>query len=494
MTRTLPEPVRTEALISGEFAPAASGETFETISPATGEHLADIAACDEADVDRAVRSARETFESGVWSRKHPSERREVLMRFVALLEENLEDLALAEAIDAGKPITDCREFDLPETIGAIRWYAEAADKVFGKTTPAGGDGMGLIVHEPLGVVGAVLPWNFPLSMLTWKLGPALAAGCSVVVKPPELTTLTTLRFAELALEAGIPAGVLNVVPGLGHEAGKALGLHQDVDLITFTGSNEVGRRFLEYSAQSNLKKVVLELGGKAPQIVLADNRDRLAEVAADLAGAAFGNNGQNCTAGARILVDRSILDEFTAELVRVTEADWAVGDPLDEASTLGSLIERSALERCISAVDDAVADGATVATGGSQIRQESGGFFYAPTVVTDVREDMPIAREEIFGPVTVILPFDGIEDALRIANDTDYGLAATVWGRDLDDVLFLARRIKAGTIAVNGYSEGDISTPFGGYKESGFGGRDNGLEAFEQYTETKTIWISLGRD
>lgn len=416
------------------------------------------------------------------------------MRFVDLLEENLEDLALTEAIDAGKPITDCRSFDLPATIEAIRWYAEAGDKFFGKTTPAGGDGMGLIVHEPIGVVGAVLPWNFPLSMLTWKLGPALAAGCSVVVKPPELTTLTSLRFAELAASAGLPSGVLNLVPGHGRVAGRALGRHPDVDALTFTGSNEVGREFLRYSADSNLKKVVLELGGKAPQIVLADNADRLPEVAQDLAEAAFGNNGQNCTAGSRILVDRRIIDEFTAELVKVTESDWVVGDPLDEATTLGSLIEESALERCVKAVDDAVSDGAHVATGGTRLREETGGFFYAPTVVTDVREDMAIARDEIFGPITVILPFDGVEDALRIANDTDYGLAATVWGRDLDDVLFLSRRIKAGTVSVNGYSEGNISTPFGGFKESGFGGRDNGMEAFEQYTEVKTIWVKLGRE
>ncbi|MFJ3312762.1 MAG: aldehyde dehydrogenase [Kocuria rhizophila] len=494
MTTPLPQPVRTEPFIGGRFTPALTGETFETLNPATGEHLADVSAGGAEDVDRAVQAARAAFESGVWSRKAPGERREVLMRFVALLEEHAEELAVTEALDAGKPIVDCRGFDLPATIEAIRWYAEAADKHFGKTTPSGAGSLGMIVHEPLGVVGAVLPWNFPLSMLTWKLGPALAAGCSVVVKPPELSSLTTLRFAELATEAGLPDGVLNVVPGLGHVAGKALGLHPDVDLITFTGSNEVGRRFLEYSAQSNLKKVVLELGGKAPQIVLADNRDRLAEVAADLAGAAFGNNGQNCTAGSRILVDRSIMEEFTAELVKATEAEWIVGDPMDESTTLGSLIEESALERCRSYVDEAAAAGARVVTGGHQVCEGSGGWFYAPTVVTDVREDMAIAREEIFGPVTVLIPFDGVKDALRIANDTDFGLAANVWGRDLDDVLFLARRIKAGTVSVNGYSEGDISTPFGGYKQSGFGGRDNGMEAFEQYTEVKTIWLSLARD
>lgn len=490
MTATLPEPVRTLAYLDGAFVPAASGATFESIDPATGKKLADIAACDAEDVDRAVASARAAFESGVWSRKHPSERREVLLKLVELLEANLEDLALTEAIDAGKPITDCREFDLPDTINSIRWHAEAADKLFGKTAPAGDGAVGMIVHEPIGVVGAVLPWNFPLAMLAWKLGPALASGNSVVVKPPELTTLTTLRFAELATEAGLPDGILNVVPGFGHVTGKALGLHGDVDAISFTGSNEVGREFLRYSAESNLKRIVLELGGKAPQIVTADNADRLELVAEDLAEAAFGNMGQNCTAGSRILVDASILDDFVDALVTATEKA-VVGDPLDPGTTIGALVEESALHRVARYVDEAVADGATVRAGGEQVLQETGGWFYPPTVVTDVREDMDIAREEIFGPVVVVLPFTDLEDAIRIANDTPYGLAATVWSRDIDDALTAARSVRAGTVAVNGYSEGDITTPFGGYKESGFGGRDNGLEAFAQYTETKTIWITL---
>ncbi|WP_394213813.1 aldehyde dehydrogenase [Brachybacterium vulturis] len=490
MTATLPEPVRTLAYLDGAFVPAVSGATLASINPATGEKLVDIAACDAEDVDRAVASARAAFESGVWSRTHPSERREVLMRLVALLEENLEDLALTEAIDAGKPITDCREFDLPDTINSIRWYAEAADKVFGKTTPTAEGTLGMIVHEPIGVVGAVLPWNFPLAMLAWKLGPALASGNSVVVKPPELTTLTSLRFAELATEAGLPDGVLNVVPGLGHVTGRALGLHGDVDAISFTGSNEVGREFLRYSAESNLKKIVLELGGKAPQIVTADNADRLELVADDLAEAAFGNMGQNCTAGSRILVHTSILDDFVGHLVTATERN-VVGDPLNPTTTIGALVEEPALVRVAGFVEDAVADGATVRTGGARTRQESGGWFYPPTVVTDVREDMAIAREEIFGPVVAVLPFTDLDDAIRIANDTPYGLAATVWSRDLDDALTAARAVRAGTVSINGYSEGDITTPFGGYRESGFGGRDNGLEAFAQYTETKTIWITL---
>ncbi|ALB03240.1 aldehyde dehydrogenase [Kocuria palustris] len=490
MTATLPDPIRTEAYIDGRFVPAASGETFESINPATGEHLGDIAACGPGDVDTAVASARRAFDSGSWSRMHPSERKEVLLRLVALLEEHAEELALSESIDAGKPITDCRGFDLPDTIGTMRWYAEAADKVFGKTTPAGDGALGIIVHEPIGVVGAVLPWNFPLAMLAWKLGPALAAGNPVVVKPPELTTLTTLRFAELATEAGLPAGVLNVVPGLGHVTGKALGLHQDVDVISFTGSNEIGREFLRYSADSNLKNVILEMGGKSPQIVTADNADRLQQVAEDLAEAAFGNMGQNCSAGSRILVDASIAEEFVGHLVTLAEAS-VVGDPQDPATTVGSLIEESALARVAGYVDDAKAAGASVRSGGEQVRADSGGWFYPPTVVTDVTEDMAIAREEIFGPVVVVMPFQDIDDAIRIANDTIYGLAATVWSRDIDDALRLARSVRAGTVSVNGYSEGDITTPFGGYRQSGFGGRDNGLEAFAQYTETKTIFINL---
>lgn len=490
MTSTLPAPLRTLAFIDGAYCPAVSGATFETLDPATGRKLADVSACGAEDVDRAVIAARAAFDRGEWSRCHPTERRAVMMRLVELLGENLEDLALLEAIDSGKPITECREVDLPETIQTFRWYAEAIDKLFGTTAPAGDDALGMVVHEPVGVVGAVLPWNFPLMMLGWKLAPALAAGNSVVIKPPELTSLTTVRLAELAAEAGVPHGVLNVTPGLGHVAGRALGLHRDIDVISFTGSNEVGREFLRYSADSNLKRIVLELGGKAPQIVTADNADRLPLVAEDLAEAAFGNNGQNCTAGARILVHSSIAEDFTRELVRATEA-YVVGDPLDPSTTLGSLIELSALERVEKYVQDAVADGAEVRTGGTRVREETGGWFYAPTVVTAVREDMPIAREEIFGPVVAVLPFEDDEDALRIADDSPYGLAATVWSRDIDTALIMARRLRAGTVAVNGYSEGDITTPFGGYRESGFGGRDNGLEAFEQYTETKTIWITL---
>lgn len=490
MAATLPDTVRTRAYIDGTFVDALDGATFDSFAPATGEVIATVSACGAADVDRAVASARAAFESGSWSRIAPADRKSIMFAFAALIEQNAEELAVTEAIDAGKPISDCRGFDIPDVLNTLRWYAEAADKVYGKTSPADSEHIGLIVREPIGVVAGVLPWNFPMAMLAWKIGPALATGNSVVIKPPELASLTTLRLAELASEAGIPAGVFNVVPGLGHVTGKALGLHPDVDAVTFTGSTEVGRAFLRYSADSNLKSVVLECGGKSPQIVLADNRDRIEQVAADLAEAAFWNAGQNCSAGSRILVQSSIADEFVTALTREAERR-TVGDPTRESTAIGPLIEPAALERVLAHVEQARADGARVVTGGQRLLTGSGGYFTGPTVIAEVTPQMSVAREEIFGPVVCVLTFDDLDEAIRIANDTPYGLAATVWSRDIDVALRAARAVRAGTVAVNGYSEGDIGTPFGGYKTSGFGGRDNGLEALEQYTEVKTIWITL---
>jgi gamma-glutamyl-gamma-aminobutyraldehyde dehydrogenase len=487
---SLPETIRTQAFIGGQFVDALDGATFDSLAPATGQVIAKVAGCSEADVDRAVKSARDAFNRGDWSRKSPADRKTVLLKFADLIEAARDELALTESIDAGKPITDCRDLDLPDVLNTIRWYAEAADKVFGKTSPTGEDHLGLIVREPVGVVGAVLPWNFPMAMLAWKVGPALATGNSVVIKPPELASLTTLRLAELAKQAGVPDGVFNVVPGLGHIAGKALGLHPDIDMITFTGSTEIGREFLRYSADSNLKGVVLEMGGKSPQIVMADCRDCLDEVAADLAEAAFWNAGQNCSAGSRILVDATIEDEFVAALAREAEKR-TVGEPTDEQTSIGPLIEAAALDRVLGYVEQARTDGATVVTGGQRLHAESGGWFTGATVLADVTPEMSVAREEIFGPVVSVLTFTDPDEALRLANDTTYGLAATVWSKNIDVALRTARGIRAGTVAVNGYSEGDITTPFGGYRQSGFGGRDNGLEALEQYTETKTIWITL---
>jgi gamma-glutamyl-gamma-aminobutyraldehyde dehydrogenase len=490
MTIALPDTIRTRAYIGGSFVDAADGTTFDSVAPATGQVIAEIAACAELDVDRAVAAARAAFDAGQWSRIAPGERKSTLFRLADLIEAKADELAATEAIDAGKPITDCRDFDIPDVLNTLRWYAEAADKVFGKTSPTDADHVGLIVREPVGVVGGVLPWNFPMAMLAWKIGPALATGNSVVIKPPELASLTTLRIAELATEAGIPDGVFNVVPGLGHVAGKALGLHPDVDMVTFTGSTEVGRAFLRYSADSNLKGVVLECGGKSPQIVVADCRDQLDVVAADLAEAAVWNAGQNCSAGSRILVESSIKADFVAALALEAQKR-TVGDPTDDATTLGPLIEPSALNRVMDYIEQAKADGARIVTGGQRLRAETGGYFAGATVIDDVTPQMSVAREEIFGPVVSVLGFDDLDEALRIANDSPYGLAATIWSKDIDVALRTARAVRAGTVAVNGYSEGDIGTPFGGYKMSGFGGRDNGLEALEQYTELKTIWITL---
>ena len=490
MTTVLPDTIRTQAYIDGTFVDAADGATFDSFAPATGQVIAKVAACSEADVDRAVASARAAFEGGAWSKIGPADRKSVLFKFADLIEANAEELAITEAIDAGKPITDCREFDIPDVLNTLRWYAEAADKVFGKTSPTDTDHVGLIVREPVGVVGGVLPWNFPMAMLAWKIGPALVTGNSVVIKPPELASLTTLRLAELATEAGVPDGVFNVIPGLGHVTGKALGLHPDVDMVTFTGSTEIGRAFLRYSADSNLKGIVLECGGKSPQIVMADCRDQLDVVAADLADAAFWNAGQNCSAGSRILVERSIKDDLVAALAHEAQKR-TVGDPTDDTTAIGPLIEPSALDRVLGYVEAARDDGARIVTGGERLLGNTGGYFTGATVIDEVTPEMSVAREEIFGPVVSVLAFDDLDEALRIANDTPYGLAATVWSKDIDVALRTARSVRAGTVAVNGYSEGDIGTPFGGYKMSGFGGRDNGLEALEQYTELKTIWITL---
>jgi gamma-glutamyl-gamma-aminobutyraldehyde dehydrogenase len=478
------------AYIDGQQVASKSGETFETMMPATGRVLAEIAACGPEDVDRAVASARQAFEKGHWSRLTPSERKQVMLRFAELIEANLLDLARLDAVDAGKPITDCEQLDLPDVVNTIRWYAEALDKVFGKISPTGSDALALITREPIGVVAAVLPWNFPSATLAWKLGPSLAAGNSVIVKPPEQAPLSTLRIAELATEAGLPDGVLNVVPGLGEVAGRALGLHMDVDMVAFTGSTAVGRHFLRYAADSNLKDVVLECGGKSPQIVIADAASDLGYVADQLASAAFWNAGQNCTCGSRILVDGAIESELLHALSEVAP-QWRVGDPLDRETRMGPLIEASALERVLRYIEGAAEAGATIVSGGKRALEDTGGWFVEPTIIGNVTPDMAVAREEIFGPVVAVLPFANEADAVELANQSTYGLAASIFTHDLDTAHRLAREVRAGTVTVNCYGEGDITTPFGGYKQSGFGGRDKGLEALDQYSELKTTWYAL---
>jgi gamma-glutamyl-gamma-aminobutyraldehyde dehydrogenase len=481
---------RTKAFIDGQFKDAASGETFVTENPATGRPIATIASGGAADIDAAVAAARRAFDDGRWSRRAPAERKEVLLRFADLLEANLEELALLDSLEGGKPITDTREVDVPDAVRTYRWFAEAIDKVFDAVAPTGPDALGLIVREPIGVVGAVVPWNFPLLMATWKAAPALAAGNSLIIKPARLTSMSALRMAELASEAGLPDGVLNVVPGSGSDAGQALGRHMDVDMVTFTGSTETGRQFLHYSADSNLKEVALEMGGKSPQVVLADPPE-LDRVAEQVLLAGLMNMGENCSAGSRLLVHRSVRDALVEHLVEGLQA-WPVGDPLEAETRLGPMVERPHLDKVLGYIEKGRAEGARIVTGGERTLIETGGYFVAPTIFDDVRNTMTIAREEIFGPVISLVPFDDEDEAISLANQTSYGLAASVYTTNLDRAIRFSRAIRAGTVGVNAYSEGDITTPFGGYKESGFGGRDKGLEAFEQYTEKKTIWFALG--
>ncbi len=475
----------TNSFINGSFRPAQSGNTMPTINPATGETLAEIAACSTVDVDYAVEKAREAFEDGRWRYLHPSERKDVLIRLCKLITRNRRELAVLESLDSGKPIRDCEEIDIPETIHTLKWHAELTDKIYDQTAPVGDDAMAVIVREPIGVVGAVLPWNFPLMMLAWKIGPALAAGNSVIVKPAEQTSMTALRLAELAFEAGVPAGVFNVITGLGPDVGEPLGRHMDVDMVSFTGSTETGRRFLHYSADSNLKKVVLECGGKNPFVVF-DDAEELDLIAEHVVNGAFWNMGENCSASSRLIVHDAVKDALL-ERVMVRAKGWRSGDPLDPVNRLGALIDKEHFAKVCSYLDKGTAEGAKVILGG----KTSDGAFVEPTIFDDTATDAAIARDEIFGPVLSVLTVNSNDAAIALANDTDYGLAASIFSANAKRAIRAARAIRAGTVTVNSYGEGDISTPFGGYKQSGFGGRDNSIHAHDQYTELKTIWIDL---
>ena len=479
----------TNCIIAGRSVPAKSGETFDTINPANGQTIARIAKGASADVDAAVAAAREAFDHGPWPRLSPAERKVIMQRFATVLEANIDELAELEALEAGKPISDCIETDLPETINTIRWHAEAADKIYDQLSPSGGGVVSMIVREPVGVVGVILPWNFPLMMAAWKLGPILASGNTTVLKPAEQTSMSTIRLAELATEAGVPDGVINVVPGFGEDAGQAIGLHHDIDCVGFTGSTDTGRLFLKYAADSNLKRVLLECGGKNPMIVMADAED-LDTVAEHAANSIFWNMGENCSSNSRLLVHSSLKDELIEKLLSATH-DWTVGDPMDNATRIGPMIEKAHMDKVLEHIETAKKEGATLIRGGSQVRSDSGGYFVEPTIFDNVTADMRLAREEVFGPVLAISTFETPEEAIAMANDTIYGLAASVFTANNKTAHNAARQIKAGTVAVNCYGEGDITTPFGGYKQSGFGGRDKSLAAHDQYCELKTIWIDL---
>lgn len=473
------------AFIDGSFRPANSGKTFTTANPATGEALAEIAACDASDVDYAVKKAREAFEDGRWRQRSPGDRKATLLRFAKLLEENRHELAVMESLDSGKPIRECQTVDIPDTIHTIRWHAELIDKLYDNTAPVGSNALTMVVREPVGVVGCVLPWNFPLLMLAWKIGPALAAGCSVIVKPAQETTLTTLRVAELAYEAGIPAGVFNVVTGGGKEVGEPIGLHMDVDMVAFTGSTPTGRRFLRYAADSNLKRVVLECGGKNPAVVLEDAED-LDLVAEQVVNGAFWNMGENCSATSRLIVQSSIKDELLKRIGAYMR-EWKTGDPLDPENRIGALVSKSHFEKVKSFLDDVKAEKLLVAHGG----ETQDGIYIEPTVVDGVTPSSRLFKEEIFGPILSVTTFENLAEAIALANDTNYGLTASVYTGSLRKAIRLSREIRAGVVTVNCFGEGDATTPFGGYKESGFGGRDKSIFAHDNYCELKTIWIDV---
>jgi acyl-CoA reductase-like NAD-dependent aldehyde dehydrogenase len=479
---------RTQAFIGGAFVAAASGKTFDNISPIDGAVLAKIAACEAEDVDRAVKSARAAFEKGVWADQPPKSRKRTLVKFADLIAKHSDELALLETLDMGKPITNARLGDLRAVAECVRWYGEAIDKLYDEIAPTAKTALALITREPMGVVGAVTPWNFPLLMAAWKFAPALAAGNSVVLKPAEQSPLSALRIAELAAEAGIPPGVFNVVPGFGETAGAALGRHMDVDALTFTGSTEVGKYFLKYAGESNMKAVSLECGGKTPNIVFAD-APNLAKAAEGTADGIFYNSGQVCDAGSRLLVEEKIHDAFLEQVTKLAEK-YRPADPLDEKTKMGAMVDATQTKRVLGYIGKGREEGASLAVGGKQVRQETGGFYIEPTVFTRVDNRMTIAREEIFGPVLSAITFKTPEEALQLANDSSYGLEANLWTNDLSRAHKFARALRAGTVTVNTRDGGGIEVPFGGYKQSGFG-RDKSLHALHKYTQLKTTYINL---
>ncbi len=474
------------AFINGKYVNAIDGKKFETINPATGQKLCIVAKCNHKDVDLAVKVSRKAFNSGVWSKSSPEHRKEVLLKFAELLRKNGDENSVLECVDTGKLIADCINEVANDAPMHFQWYGELIDKVFGKVGPTEPSITSLIVKEPIGVVAGIVPWNFPLMMAVWKMAPALAAGCSVIIKPAEDTPLTAIRVAKIAQEAGIPDGVLNVLPGYG-DVGEALGRHKDVDAVSFTGSTEVGGYFLKYSSESNLKPVALEMGGKSPFIVLEDAKinDDLIDNAIN---SAFWNGGQNCSANMRQIVHKKVKDEFLDKVSKKVRK-LKVGDPLNLKSNMGSMISKGHLQTVDGYIQKGIDEGAKLLLGGvSESRQK--GFYAKPTLFDGLKENMTIAQEEIFGPVLGVLTVKNDEEALKVASNSKYGLHASVFTQDIDRAFHLAKSLPCGTVSVNTFSEGDIKTPFGGYKQSGSLSRDQGTEALNSFLQTKTIWIS----
>ncbi len=476
------------AFIDGRRRDAASGETFACLSPVDGRLLGAVARGAAADIDAAVAAARRAFDDGRWAGKPPAVRKKLLLRFAEKILAARDELALLETLDMGKPIRDALAVDVPSTARTIAWYAEAVDKLYDEIAPTAATALALITREPVGVVGAIVPWNYPMIMAAWKLGPALAAGNSVVLKPSEKSPLTAMRLAELALEAGLPEGVFNVVPGYGPEAGEALALHPDVDALGFTGSTRTGRRMLEYAGRSNLKRVYNELGGKSAFIVFDDFAD-VERAAKTVAASLFYNQGESCNAPSRVLVHERIAKRFT-EIVAAEAPAYAPGDPLVPGTALGAIVDETQLNTVLGYIEAGRAEGARLVAGGRRVRQDSGGFYVEPTVFDGVANSMRIAREEIFGPVMGILSFSSEAEAVAMANASDYGLQASVWSDHLSRAHRVARALRAGTVHVNQYDEDDITVPFGGVKHSG-NGRDKSLHAFDKVTELKTTWVRI---